>query len=316
MPTSHERGHEVYYDYEGKTWRYSDNHEPAIGKRACKRCSALPTVEGHDACLGKIEGVTSACCGHGVIKSFIMEDTDTLTAAVQAITPDKSKKSTTPTRTKVQQSAMSKQTAAQEPETPEQLRQHRGLPAQVPQTNPKTKRRSEIDRRILLDLVQDSMVRGVSETQACIELNISLDELRKNQNKVIDDLVKDTHDSTALQVYAKYVMEQRGCVGELQVMINSFKTSKQHNALVGAVRAKSDILDKIVNKGQDMGLIDKRARRIEFIGQLDVRDLTEVEIARSIMSTIKDINELVAMGAVVDTVPEDGVWVPQRKKSA
>jgi len=73
MATGYSRGHKIYYD--GKNWRYCDNNEIDNGLRACARCGKLPTPDGYDACLGYIEGVSSACCGHGVCKPiFIMEE--------------------------------------------------------------------------------------------------------------------------------------------------------------------------------------------------------------------------------------------------
>ena len=72
MITSNSRGHATYYD--GLNWRYTDNNEIDNGKRPCKRCGCMPTKEGYDACLGKVEGATSACCGHGVEKPYIVRD--------------------------------------------------------------------------------------------------------------------------------------------------------------------------------------------------------------------------------------------------
>ncbi len=72
MVTSHNRGHETYYDDGAKCWRYSDTNEIVNDNRPCKKCGCSPTKEGYDACLGYIDGATSACCGHGVEKGFIM----------------------------------------------------------------------------------------------------------------------------------------------------------------------------------------------------------------------------------------------------
>lgn len=38
----------------------------ADDSRPCVSCHSPPAAEGYDACLGRIEGVKSACCGHGV----------------------------------------------------------------------------------------------------------------------------------------------------------------------------------------------------------------------------------------------------------
>lgn len=70
MIKTHLRGHEIYFD--GKDWRYTDNNKIADDSRPCKHCGKTPTKEGYDACLGHIEGVKSACCGHGVEKPYVV----------------------------------------------------------------------------------------------------------------------------------------------------------------------------------------------------------------------------------------------------
>ena len=70
MITSHSRGWSIYFD--GKDWRYSDNDQMHDDSRPCKRCGSMPTKEGHDACLGCVDGVIAACCGHGVTDSYII----------------------------------------------------------------------------------------------------------------------------------------------------------------------------------------------------------------------------------------------------
>ena len=64
MVSSYSRGHAIYFD--GNVWRFEDNDDTANYDRPCARCGKIPTPEGYDACLGYIDGVSSACCGHGV----------------------------------------------------------------------------------------------------------------------------------------------------------------------------------------------------------------------------------------------------------
>ena len=47
-------------------WIYSDNKEPCKVIRGCGFCGASNTPEGHDGCVGTLEGVMNAFCGHGV----------------------------------------------------------------------------------------------------------------------------------------------------------------------------------------------------------------------------------------------------------
>lgn len=66
---SRSRGHKIKYD--GSQWVYNDTGKPLDDSRACRRCNRQPTLEGYDACLGKLYNVVSACCGHGVEKAYI-----------------------------------------------------------------------------------------------------------------------------------------------------------------------------------------------------------------------------------------------------
>lgn len=69
MPTSYSRGHKIAYI--NNEWVYADNEKPIDKEiRPCKRCGKMPTPEGYDACLGFVDNVSSACCGHGVEEPY------------------------------------------------------------------------------------------------------------------------------------------------------------------------------------------------------------------------------------------------------
>lgn len=51
-------------------WEYLDGQRN--NPRPCVRCGKTATSEGYDACIGRIKGVTSACCGHGVERPYIV----------------------------------------------------------------------------------------------------------------------------------------------------------------------------------------------------------------------------------------------------
>lgn len=71
MITSTIRGHSVEF-IDGK-WVYSDTKRTIKKERPCIRCGKMPTIDGYDSCIGFIEGILSACCGHGVTEIIIKE---------------------------------------------------------------------------------------------------------------------------------------------------------------------------------------------------------------------------------------------------
>lgn len=62
------RGNPVIYTND--QWVYEDTGEETPGyggkTRPCAKCGKLSTLEEHDPCLGTLQGVNSACCGHGI----------------------------------------------------------------------------------------------------------------------------------------------------------------------------------------------------------------------------------------------------------
>ena len=65
MTRSKLRGHSIVYTTE---WLYADTLTPTAGnERSCGYCNKPNTSEGHDGCLGTLEGAMNACCGHGEV---------------------------------------------------------------------------------------------------------------------------------------------------------------------------------------------------------------------------------------------------------
>ena len=71
MVTGHSRGNPIKY-VKGK-WLYEDNTPLEKEERPCHRCGKMPNPDGSDACLGHLDGVSSACCGHGVEQGYIVK---------------------------------------------------------------------------------------------------------------------------------------------------------------------------------------------------------------------------------------------------
>lgn len=66
MSESYLRGHKI--ELLNNQWVFSDTKEPTDSTyedRSCGYCNLYQTKEGHDGCLGTLNGIMNACCGHG-----------------------------------------------------------------------------------------------------------------------------------------------------------------------------------------------------------------------------------------------------------
>ena len=73
------RGHEIIYDEEINHWRFvSDDeelHDKIVGNYIdvkCKHCEYYILPNNPDHCLGHLEGVIAACCGHNQKRGYIV----------------------------------------------------------------------------------------------------------------------------------------------------------------------------------------------------------------------------------------------------
>lgn len=67
----------AHYENDGQRW------EPGR-ERPCVACGLPPTPEGYDACLGFVEGASSACCGHGVEEPYGVVENDREVRGIEA----------------------------------------------------------------------------------------------------------------------------------------------------------------------------------------------------------------------------------------
>lgn len=65
------RGNDAVWDPRERIWRWADTGTPVDDARPCWFCARRP-IGGKDACLAHLDGVTSACCGHGRDVGYIL----------------------------------------------------------------------------------------------------------------------------------------------------------------------------------------------------------------------------------------------------
>lgn len=80
------RGHRIVF--EGGVWVYVDSKKPVSNDpaRRCGFCKKENRKDDHDACLGVLDGVMNACCGHGVSEdAYIQFDDKSVRRGAEAI---------------------------------------------------------------------------------------------------------------------------------------------------------------------------------------------------------------------------------------
>lgn len=147
-----------------------------------------------------------------------------------------------------------------------------GLPATTAIVNPKD-----------MALCRSLISAGYEDDQIAEETGWDYEKIRAVRGVLYSVEERSVVGRRAEEVYVDYVARSRAHLRQLQELLDTLKGSNQGSAAVGAVKAKQDILDRIIARGQEMGFIDKRPERKEVVlARLDDRALIErlgVELA-------------------------------------
>jgi hypothetical protein len=97
-----------------------------------------------------------------------------------------------------------------------------------------------------------------------------------------------------LRIFLDYSTRQSQLIRDLERLKQALENRNWKNgqAYVGAVKAQSEILDKLISTGQELGLIQKIAEKFVVVGGMDVRDMDMKQLYAAIEEEINEAQKL------------------------
>jgi hypothetical protein len=154
---------------------------------------------------------------------------------------------------------------------------------------------SKTDVQEAVATIYAKLSKGHSDKRIMRSMGLDADTYKALKAAMYDVKTDEVRDTPEEHLYVKYMLDQNVNIKDLTKMINKFRKTGNPAAMVSAVRARSEILDKIIAKGQDFGLIKKTPDRKEIVAGLVVADLTNNELREGITGAIKQLDGLVKM---------------------
>lgn len=165
--------------------------------------------------------------------------------------------------------------------------------------------------------LDDKLLRkDMAKLRAYVAQGMSLIEIAESEAGWTPEWIADLHGRVLIEeegaqvgrrteeVFADYTIRTRANIRQLDEIIEDLKSSKQGSALVGAVKAKQDLMDRVIERGQTFGLIerkpDQRTILIAKMGDEELRRVLADEIAamRGLMDGAGSSTHLLDMDAV------------------
>ena len=153
-----------------------------------------------------------------------------------------------------------------------------------------------IQKRHLNDMVvrvYGMLSEGAIDTEIMDELGLTAEDYNEVKITMFDIKADELRKKPTEHVYIDYMIQQTANIRALSEMIQGFRTSNQHNALVGAVRARSEILDKIIKTGQEVGMIAREPEKHEILAGVAVSQLSSKDLKSRITGVVSELDGLV-----------------------
>lgn len=144
------------------------------------------------------------------------------------------------------------------------------------------------------------------ETQVAAKMGLSWADYEQLKKKLYDFETDALRARPTEAVYVDYVIAQTRNIKDLTDLYGTLKSSKQGSAAVGAIRARSDIYDKIIKTGQEFGFIERKPEA-KIIAGVIVSQLTNIELRKAITGELSDLQRLMGMygdeSTIIDIEP-------------
>lgn len=144
-------------------------------------------------------------------------------------------------------------------------------------------------------IVRMMMSLGWDDDTMCMEFGVSAAKLAQYKRVIISREQATLSHRPPEELYIEHRLMVMEDVHALSDIRDKATKGKQFAAATNAARARSQLLDSLFDRGQEVGVIPRAAKRHEVIGGLLVAQLTERELLAQVHETTKETARLVKL---------------------
>lgn len=177
-------------------------------------------------------------------------------------------------------------------------------------------------QRIEEELLRACIAEGMNREEIMIVMGLRDDQVSVIEKRLLaNDGQKQLAMTTAHRYYV-YCLQQEQCIRDLDYFVEeTYQSIKNWNkaaklygspgvarkilgsapstqAAVIAIKAKSEIFERTIKTGQDMGVIQKRAKEIRVSGQVNLAALPTEQLRKTLQKKLSQFEELVDKGTL------------------
>ena len=152
-----------------------------------------------------------------------------------------------------------------------------------------------------LKLIYMRLVEGVDDFEIAAELGVDEEDFDRLKVDALKAKAQEYRQKPPEHVYVEYVIEQKKTLALLEQTIRDLRESgdpKVGPAIVSAIKARSDVLNCIVEKGQTLGMVAKSAEVTKVVGGFVFEQLGREDMKRLITQELEGLRRIIDTSAV------------------
>ncbi len=136
------------------------------------------------------------------------------------------------------------------------------------------------------------LTEGLDDKDVMDEMGLSDEDYKDLRLAMMDTKIEELKSRPNEYFYVEYLINQVGNVRDLTTAIGELFSNGKFSSVASAVKARADIYDRIVEKGQEFKIIKKTPERKEIVAGVVVSELSNKELKKMIVGELGELNSL------------------------
>ncbi len=150
---------------------------------------------------------------------------------------------------------------------------------------------SREERAEAIATISGYLAQGKTDREVMDDMGLPVDDYERLKAEFFDTRADELRTRPVEHVYVQYLVDQALNIRDLTELIEVHKSGRNANAVVGAIKARSDIQDKLIARGQEFGIIHKEATKTLVAGVI-VGNLTNKQLRTTITTELEKLDQL------------------------
>jgi hypothetical protein len=146
----------------------------------------------------------------------------------------------------------------------------------------------------LSETIYDRLVAGDSPKDIKDLYGLDDETYARARKLALETRAHDVRDKSRELVFVEYCIAQERNIEDINRFLRELDSARQYNAVVGAIRLRADLVDRMIQRGMDFGVIRREPERREVVAGLVVTEMSSDDLKKAIMGQINKMNDMIS----------------------